>query len=82
MPVGGILSAAVFQAERKPALSEVEGDLACSATIVKCKLHATGNFRRDNYKLAATSKKELPYLKPSQEDLCDAANLFSTPQPV
>src|SRR5882762_8819524 len=30
-PVGGILSVAVFQAARKPALSEVEGDLACSA---------------------------------------------------
>ena len=57
IPVGGILRVAVLKAERKPALSEVEGDFASSATVVKCKLHAACNCRHDNDKLAATSKK-------------------------
>src|SRR6202030_496231 len=62
-PVGGILSVAVFQTARRPALSEVEGDLGCTATRVTRKLHVVRNFRRDydNYRLAATSNKQLPY---------------------
>src|SRR6202521_182990 len=62
-PAGGILRVAVFLAERKPALSQVEGDFASSANVVKCKLHAPRHCRHDHYKLAATSKKELPYLQ-------------------
>ncbi len=63
-------------------LSEVEGDIACSATVVKCKYTPPVTYVAITTSSPRRLRKSYHISKPSQEDLCDAANLFSAPQPA
>ena len=71
-----------FQAETKACRSAVEGDLGSSATVAKRKLHATRNSAAITTNWPRRPRKSYHISKPSQEDLCDAANLFSALQPA
>src|SRR6267154_3768881 len=74
-------SVAVFQAGRKPACAESKGIL-CRAPP-----QSNANHTPPMASAAITTNspprptKSYHISKPSEEDLCDAANLFSRPQP-